>query len=274
MSWSALALAVSSLLGFLLVLRLATLSRQKLYLAFSIYLLFDLFQSLLAFAQKYTNLIKLDYRVTWMGMRAISWILFLWLVYALIESLLVRFPGVLRFARKLLNAAFIAAVLMAALSAKPEYASLDLSGAHQNHVNQALSIAFVLERMIAMAALIVLGSILVFTLWFPIRMPKNLAVFSAGFIVCFGGELILLLVQSFWVHRSSAIMNVVLISLTAACYLYWLLLLSPKGETASVTLGHSWSKPEQQRLMGQLEAINSSLMRASRRSGNELGHGI
>jgi hypothetical protein len=257
MSWSALALALSSLLGLLLLLRLATLNRQKLYVVFSIYLLFDLVQSLLAFMQKYTTLINVDYRVLWIGMRTVSWVLFLWLVYTLIESLLVRFPGVLRFARKLLNGVFIAALLIGALSAKPEYESLDPSGAHRSHLREALFIAFVLERMMAMVALLVLGSILVFTLWFPVRMPKNLAVFSFGFIVCFGGELIVLLVESFWVHGPSVAMSIILISLTAACYLYWLLLLSPKGELASVTVGHSWSKPDQQRLMGQQDAMNS-----------------
>ena len=265
MSWIALALAASSLLGLALVLRLATLNRrQTIYRVFCLYLVFDLFQTVLTFTERYTSFIRLDYRITWIGMRGISWALSLWMVYALIDAVMARFPGVLRFSRKLLNAVLIIAVILAILTGRLEYLSfgpLPLKGP----LDQAVFIALVLERVISTVAILALGSILAFTLWFPVRMPKNLAVFSIGFIVYFGTELSLLLVQSFWLHQPSKTMNIILISLSSACYAYWLLFLDAKGEIAPVTLGHSWSKPEQQRLVGQLEAMNAALLRAARR---------
>ncbi len=264
MSWIALALAASSLLGLLLVVRLATLNSQKLYRVFCLYLLFDLFQTLLTFTDRYTSIIRLDYRIMWIGMRISSWVLSLWVVYGLIDAVLARFPGVLRFSRLILNSAFIIALLVGVISAKPEYASFGPLPMRDS-LDHAVYMTLVLERVISTVALLVLGSILAFTLWFPVRMPKNLAFFSIGFIVYFGTELILLLVQSFWVHQASAAMNVILICLSSVCYVYWLVLLRPQGEIVSVTVGHSWSKPDQQRLVGQLEAINASLLRAARR---------
>jgi len=102
-------------------------------------------------------------------------------------------------------------------------------------------------------------------LWFPVRMPRNLAIFSTGFVIWFAAKTGLLLARSYWSPESvdflSTSMNVIL----SACFAYWSVFITQQGETAAVRIGHSWHVGEQERLIGQLEAMNTALLRAARR---------
>jgi hypothetical protein len=49
------------------------------------------------------------------------------------------------------------------------------------------------------------------------------------------------------------------------CFLYWIVFIDPKGQTAQVRMGHSWRSTEQSKLIQQLEALNLALLRNSQR---------
>jgi hypothetical protein len=50
-----------------------------------------------------------------------------------------------------------------------------------------------------------------------------------------------------------------------ACLVFWLFALNRRGETKTVVIGHQWNPTDEQRLLAQLKAINSSLLRAARK---------
>jgi hypothetical protein len=50
-----------------------------------------------------------------------------------------------------------------------------------------------------------------------------------------------------------------------ACLLVWLVYLDRRGEQRKIRPGHSWRRADQERLIGQLEAINAALVRSARR---------
>lgn len=270
MATTSIAQYISDGLAVALVVRLLLLRLHTVYRVFSAFLLLDLLSSFVFFLEKFAYRSHfayrswMDYRVTWMILRPLAWVLILWMVYALLDAMLANLPGILKLSRRILNGVFVAAVLVALLTARPEYAASGIAGS-SDPVLRGLAVAFVLERVIFMAALLVLFGMLGFILWFPVEMPRNLVVFSTGFVVFFSAMTGLLLAHTHWPNVNLEFFNVLEVLLLAACYAYWLLFINRAGETRPVRMGHSWQPGEQQRLIGELEAMNAALLRASRR---------
>ncbi|MGA8027192.1 MAG: hypothetical protein WB992_08590 [Bryobacteraceae bacterium] len=264
MNWSHIAQAGNAALAILLIIRLLMLRLHSVYRVFCAFLLFDLLASLITLVERLLHDPRIDYRITWIGLEFISWILSLWIVYALLDAILANLPGILRFSRKLLNATFLAALIVAVLTAKPEYAAWAVPG-HADSIYAVVSVVLVLERVISSVALLVLVSMLSFILWFPVQMPRNLAVFSVGFIVYFAAITALLLAQSVWSHEISRAISNAIVMVPTACYAYWAIFITAEGERRSVRIGHGWHTGDQKRLIGQLEAMNVALLRAARR---------
>lgn len=263
MTFRLFAQLISDALAIALVVRLLRLRLHRVYAVFCAFVLFDLFSSVAVVTNKFFPYPR-DYRILWMGLRAVSWVISLWMVYALVDAMLANLPGVLRLSRRVLAGVFIAAVIIALLTAPPEYSASALS-ASANPMARAVGATLVIERAVFMAALSVLLAMLVFILWFPVQMPRNLALFSAGFIVFFATHAGLPLWHTFWPRLDILTFTSIEALLLAACYLYWLLFITRAGELKPVRIGHSWGPAEQRRMIGQLEAMNDALLRAARR---------
>jgi hypothetical protein len=188
----------------------------------------------------------------------------LWTVYALLEAVLAKLPGILGFSRKLLNSAFILAGILGLLTARPEYFASG-AAAFVDPIARTVGIGIVLDRVISTVALLVLVCILGFLLWFPVEVSKNLVVFSIGFLVYFSTKTGLLLMGSVWSHESLDIISNLIMFISGACFAYWAIFITPEAETVPVRIGHIWQRREQERLIGQLEAINIALLRTARR---------
>ena len=128
MNWSHIAQAGNTALAMLLIVRLLILRLHSVYRVFCAFLLFDLLTSLITFVETVLHNPRFDYRLTWIAFEVVSWILSLWMVYALLEAILANLPGILRFSRKLLNVTFLVALFVTILTAKPEYAAWAVSG--------------------------------------------------------------------------------------------------------------------------------------------------
>lgn len=253
---------ISDGLALALAIRLLLLRLHTVYRVFCAFLLFDLFSSAVFFLTTYA--MRADYWLAWIVMRPVAWILSLWMVYALLDAILANLPGILRLSRKILNVAFAAALLIALLTAEPEYSASRLAASTVT-ARRAMAAVFVMERVISMAALLVLLVVAAFILWFPVQMPRNLAVFSIGFVVFFATRTGLLLVHTYWLGANPHILSAANSLALATCCAYWLTLINPAGETTPVRIGHSWGPAEQGRLAGQLEAMNAALLRSVRR---------
>ena len=264
MDWTRTSQGLSDVLSICLVLRLYVLRLHSAYRVFCIFLVFDVLSSLIALYELSSKNPALDYRLTWMAMRLVAWVLTLWMLYAFIAAILHSVPGILKFSRKLLNYILPIAILLSALSFRPEYTASGMS-AIPDPINHALGIAIVLERVMTTIALLGFAAILAFVLWFPVQMPRNLAVFSVGLVVYFGAKMALLLFRSYFSRDSFDLVSNGISFVLSACYIYWGIFISAQGETAPVRIGHSWRKDEQKRLIGRLEALNNALLNASRR---------
>jgi hypothetical protein len=263
MTFALLVQYVSDALAVALVIRLMLLSLHNVYRVFCAFVVVDLLSSIAAVILPWFQH-RPDYRVIWMGGRAVSWVLALWMLYALLDAMLANLPGVRRLSRRVLTLVFIAAVILALLTAPPEYSAWTISSSAAP-IARAVVAAYVIERAIFMAALIVLMAMLLFILWFPVQMPRNLALFSIGFLVFFATHTGLPLWHTFWPKLDILTFTSIEALLLASCYAYWLLFINRAGEEKPVRIGHSWGPAEQRRMIGQLEAMNDALLRAARR---------
>jgi hypothetical protein len=248
--------------GLVLIARLLILRLHRVYTVFWVFVLWRLIAASIFVVEINVNW-KLDYRIMWLIVELIDWCISLWMVYALLDAILANLPGILRFSRKLLNYTFAGAVLIAILSARPEHSAS--GGTSASLLNSAVALGVEIDRVVSTAAALVLVAVLSFVLWFPVRMPRNLALLSVGYLGFFCSNTLLLLTRGLWPAEYSGFPGTISILLMAACFAYWALCITPQGETVPVTIGHSWHLAKQDLLLRQLDAMNAALLRQARR---------
>lgn len=267
MNWMWVAQTASDVLLIILVIRLLSLKLHSVYRIFAAFLAFDFLSSLGTIVRETTHIPHFDYRIYWMCMRVVAWTFYLCIVYALLHAILLKLPGIYKTSKKILNVTFVSVIALSLFTIRLDVAVSGSTGYLSRFVDpvgRAVRITFDLERVISTVALLVLIIILGFVLWFPVQMPRNLAVFSTGFIVFFLVNTALLLSRGIYSRAAMVMASDIGMFVVAACYAYLALFINPQGEQAPVRLGHGWAPEQQQRLIGQLEAMNAALLRARR----------
>jgi hypothetical protein len=272
--WISAAQYATETLALVLIVRLLSLrdKREGVYVVFALFLAFQLLSSTeyLILSRWFAN--EFDYRVVWIASTFAGWLFSLSLVYSLAKAVLAGLPGVFRFSRILLNSVFPLAIIGALLTVRGEYF---ITGAwrYADPMDRLVTVGSVVDRAISMASLLVLVAILAFILWFPVRMPRNLAIISVGLVVYFGSKTGLALLRSYAVAGTISKsaqdlrewLSIGVSVVVVCCFLYWIIFIDPKGQTSQVRLGHSWHSGEQGKLIQQLEALNLALLRNSQR---------
>ena len=264
MDWPHIAEAVSDFLELLLAIRVWGLGLHRVYRVFCIFLVFDVLTSSLALWVQLQQPKGWDYRVVWLILTPIDWVLYIALVYVLLSALLAKFPGVLSFSRKVLHFSFLTGAVIGIVTARPEFLSYERTR-HVQALARILAAVAIADRVVSMTAFLALTATLIFILWFPVQMPRNLAVFCVGLVVFFAARTGMWIIYSWGPHINSAFVNTVVLFVLSGCLLYWLIVINKAGEQVPTRIGHSWNAAEQQRLLAQLEAMNATLLRAARR---------
>ena len=265
MSWNRIALGVSDVLGLLFVVRLLSLRLHRVYRVFSVFAGYQLFSFSIASLLVILANPKLDYRIFYIVLELVDWVLMLWMVYELLAAILGHLPGIYRLSRRILNYTFVIAFLIAFLTAKAEYGAELGNSFLPLSLDGAVRVSIVTERIISTAALVVLLLILVFVLWFPVQMPKNLVFFSFGVVAYFSCATALYLVRGYLPPQWAAEVGTLSMAVIDLCFIYWAITISREGETVPLRIGHRWRKDEQQRLLAQLEGMNTVLLRGARK---------
>jgi hypothetical protein len=265
MNWIEVAQYANIVLGLVLALRLLHLKLHRIYSIFAAFVVFDLLQSVVQVVVHELDSQTLDYRLIWITMRPVAWLLSLWMVYALLAAILRNLPGISRLSRVLFNTVFLSATALSLLTAVPEYSAME--GSHMPPMDQTVVVGLTLDRAISTAAIIVLLVMLAFILWFPVQMPRNLAVFSIGLVTFFGAKSALMPIRAYFPHffrDHSSLLSTATGLVLMACFVYWILFISSRGEEKNVRLGHSWERAGQIKLIDQLESMNAALLRVGR----------
>src|SRR5579883_3247269 len=264
MDWPHIAEAVSDILELALAIRLLRLGLHRVYRIFCVFLIFEVLASALAFWIQLGRPRGWNYKVVWLSFTPIEWAFYIVLAYVLLSALLAKFPGILRFSRRVLHISFLVGALVGVLTARPEFLSYERMR-HVQSLDRILAAVAVADRVVSMTAFLALTATLIFILWFPVQMPRNLAVFCVGLVVFFAARTSMWIVYSFGPHINIDPFNTVVLFVLSGCLLYWLIFINKVGEQVPTRIGHSWNAAEQQRSLAQLEAMNATLLRAARR---------
>lgn len=259
--------AVNVLACIVLLLRLTRLSLHRVYRIFSAYVGLNLVTWALFYVGVifFPGFIHRNYVVFWFALELATWALYIWMAYELLEAVLSRLPGILTFSRRLMFGMFALATVVSLLTAQNEYAVGGVKGLG--------GVGLVLDRAISSTVLIVLLSVLGFLFRFPVEIPRNLAAFSLSFVFFFGFNTVVDLARAYFSHDQGSginvarfqLLTVIGVWLQSGCFFFLTFYLSRAGEKIPVSLRAQPTFKDRQRLLGQLEALNSALLRASRR---------
>jgi hypothetical protein len=203
----------------------------------------------------------LDYRLIWGVLTWIEFVTEIWVVYALLIAILKQLPGILRFSLRVLNTTFALAFILALATVRPQYAASSVAFG-SGPMGRFTSFTFSLERATAFALLLAILLILGFVLFFPIRVPRNLAAVSTGLCLALFVRIGLILIKIYLPAFDSPVIAGLDQLVTVGCMTYWALSLSKSGEEARVTLGRGWQTVPQDHLVRQLESMNAALLRS------------
>ncbi len=284
-------------LTLILVVRLIRLNLRGVFRLFLLFLLADLLVLCLTSAMKVEGSwvrYHLDYRVLYRLSGVLELAITVCIVFALLRSIMLRFPGILKLSRRILAATVLLAVclgfILVGVQANLDKSTVDKarkdemskhrdaqkrefekakvappSAANEDQRFNSVYQALTVDQTVSTVLLLTLVAMLLFLLWFPIDVPRNTVIFCAGYIIFFTVKSLSLFFRYF---SSDALpfINIAIQVVSAVCFSYWLVYLTRSGELVPVRLGHRWKPQEQERLLGQLGAINATLLRSARRS--------
>jgi hypothetical protein len=124
---------------------------------------------------------------------------------------------------------------------------------------------FTAERSLDFTLLVVLLVISAFMLWYPVKVRRNIVFYIGGFAVFYLSRTFGLLMINLLPPASLKAITNVLMSCSVCCLIAWLFGLRRENEDTATVVGHRWDPAAMERLSGQLDAINATLVRFARR---------
>ncbi len=188
----------------------------------------------------------------------IIWVLYILVVLELFTIVLRDYPGIQTLSRRLLAAALAVSAVVALATLIP-----DLGNPAERY--PILRAMYVAQRLV-MSSLVVFFTILTaFLVWYPVPLSRNAVVYCAGYCLYFISSTMGLLVRNITGYTVTRTTSAILQGVYTGCLLAWIFLLSPQGETKRLSLRRHMLALDEDRLVGQLDAINRSLLRSARK---------
>jgi hypothetical protein len=198
------------------------------------------------------------YARVWFVTKAVQWVLSVLVVLELYGLVLQKHKGIASLGRWAIFAGLGIALTIACLTLPA-----DFSNASEHF--PILRYIIVIDRGIASSLVIFLLLITGFFASYPVPLSRNVVIYSIGYAVYFLGITMTQLFRNVNGVGVNNITNIVNSGMSIACQMVWILFLNRRGETVKVTLGQHWRPEQEQQLIEQLAAINSTLLRAARK---------
>lgn len=239
---------LTTLLTVLLLLRLLWTRLSSVYPAFAWFLVFGFARSIIGAASQLSQKQYYWYYIVTEAILLFFYILMTLEVYTLV---LQKYPGIQALSRWMLSGALIGAMTLAMASMYPEMMAkaklteYDLLG--------------VAERGILSGLVLLILLVTLFLSWFPISLPRQIALHSilfAAFFLLKGGAR---LAQNYSQNLLGRPLNLALFSLACCCLLGWIFVLKPMEENPATLKMGKWNRTDENRLLGQLQEINETL---------------
>jgi hypothetical protein len=174
-------------------------------------------------------------------------------VLELYSAILRELQGIASLARRYIKITLVLAIFISLLPLSIE-----------KKPNTPTGYLFIFERPVLSSLIVFVLLICGFLAYYPVPLGRNVIVYLAGYAIYFTAMATMAFSQNlgyFWNRGKSDVE----MSVAVGCQVFWLLALSRQGENKRLVVGHQWKPGDQERLMAQLEAINTSLLRSGRK---------
>lgn len=210
------------------------------------------------------SLLPFDYRTQiyyelWLWTEPVLWLSYILVVYELYSLVLKQYQGISSVGRRFF---FVGVAISSVVASVLVMATTTTAlGGRQRMVYPYVLV----ERSIFGALAIFLFLLLVLVTWFPVPLSRNLLIHATVYTAYFFINNVFLMIYQLAGKNVAALTNDVRLLTALVCYGSWVFLLSRSGEdrTASLSLGRS--EVEERRLLDQLQALNSTLLRTARK---------
>jgi hypothetical protein len=198
------------------------------------------------------------YFEVYVGLEAFVWTAQVLVVLELFSLVVNRYPGIARSARTFIWFAFGAAFLLSTAFAV-------LNPGITNSEFPVLQQYMLIARVISFTVLAFLFLLLAFLLYFPIQLSRNVASYAIGYGIYFTSRALTRLIGNLVHGDYFPLLSVVSQAVVLGCLIFWIIFLNRRGEDTDVTVGHRWSPEQTEAMRGQLDTINSVLMKVGRK---------
>jgi hypothetical protein len=235
-----------------LIVRIWSAALYRVYPYFFTYLLAELLQTVILAATPFRGG---AYPYVWIATEAIVVCFQALIVGELYRVILRDLPGIASISRRYITVTLGVAIFGSLLLLQLEETPAGL-----------VSTFLVIDRAIVFSLVIFILLASAFLAYYPVPLNRNVIVYSIGYAVYFLAKATALFIRTLGYHVSPQI-STVLIVVSSACQLFWVLGLNRQGETCTVVIGHKWSPEDEERLLSKLKAINANLAGAAKTDG-------
>lgn len=236
-----------AVLLLILLIRLWSAGLQRQYPYFFGYLLTEFLQTLIGTALWSNGHL---YSRFWVTSESIIACFYALIVIELYQVVLRDLPGIASISRRYIQVTFAISIVVSLLLLPLE-----------QHPRNFVSKFMVIDRAIVFSLVIFILLVSAFLAYFPIRLNRNVVVYSIGYAVYFLTKATALFVRTLG-HRVGPQISAVLLVVSSSCLLFWVLGLNREGELRTVVIGHPWNREDESRVMSKIKEINASLVGA------------
>jgi hypothetical protein len=197
------------------------------------------------------------YQKFWVVYTPVTWIVNILVVLELYSLVLEKHKGLSTLGRWVQYAGLTISILISGLTLLPQIQS----GATQQ--SNILNYYYAIERGINLSLVVFLLFILFWLTRYPVPLSRNVLVHSVVYSTLFLSNTLGMLARVFFGFQLSRSVSTFMLGVFAACTLVWLVFLNPKGEEVRVSVPR-FGPEQEQRILSQLEALNSTLLKVSR----------
>lgn len=248
---------LSSIVGYALVLfRLSWSGLLRTYRCFAFYLGVELSRSLLLLSVFVLD--RKDYGWAFLLTAPVVWLAFILVVLELYSLVLKKYEGISTLSQWAMRVVLTIAVLVAILTLLPEMPP-------DAKRFEWLTVASLIERGVVSSLVVFLLIITAFLVWYPVPLSRNTILHTTLYSLYFLVTAVGLFWRDMTSYEMTRQMSTTLMALTNVCLLLWLVFLRRSGEVVKSRIGARLSAESEARLLQQLDSLNSSLLRSSRR---------
>ena len=237
-----------------LLARIAVTGLYRIYPFLFVYFLVEIGGSL---ALTQIPLRSNSYAITYMALRTVVHILAILAVLEMYRVALAKHPGLAGFGRASVLTITLVTVIVAAVGTLLDK---DILSGQPAIVHRF----YTLERTMDFIIFIFLLLIAVLITWFPVELPRNIAISIGGFSVYYFARAAGLLAANLLPPRHYLTITHAALGASLFVFVIWSLVLRPERVGADSVAGHSWDPAALDRLSRQLDTINAALVRFGR----------